>query len=86
MMKLVDDLTLSRIQNNLLESREIQNLHGSWWFNLCMLIFIVGITSSFLYFQYKSTSHILTAEETRKNIPPQDFAWNNPSIRNAIDL
>ncbi|NBR61141.1 MAG: hypothetical protein EBT86_05745 [Actinobacteria bacterium] len=37
-MKLVDDFTLKRIQNNLLESREIQNLHGSWWFNFLMFV------------------------------------------------
>jgi hypothetical protein len=86
MMKLVDDLTLRRIQNNLLESREIQNLHGSWWFNALMVLFIAGIMGAFLYFQYTSTSYILKAEETRKDIPQEGFAWNNPGIRNAIDL
>jgi hypothetical protein len=86
MMKLVDDLTLRRIQNNLLESREIQNLHGSWWFNLLMLAFILSISVAFMYFQYNSTSYILKAEETRKDIPREGFVWNNPAIRNAIDL
>lgn len=85
-MKLVDDLTLRRIQNNLLESREIQNLHGSWWFNALVVLFIAGIACAFLYFQYTSTSYILTAQETRKDIPQEGFAWNNPAIRNAIDL
>jgi len=85
-MKLVDDLTLRRIQNNLLESREIQNLHGSWWFNALMMLFITSIAVAFMYFQYTSTSYILKAEETRKDIPMQGFAWNNPAIRNAIDL
>jgi hypothetical protein len=86
MLKLVDDLTLQRIQNNLLQSREVENLRGSWWFNVCMLLFIFGIMVSFLYFQYKSTTYILKAEETRKDIPRQGFAWNNPGIRNAIEL
>jgi hypothetical protein len=85
-MKLIDDFTLKRIQNNLLESREIQNLHGSWWFNLLMFLFIAGIFVFFMYFQYVSTSHVLKSEETRKNIPMTEFAWNNSAIRNAIDL
>jgi cytochrome c biogenesis protein ResB len=85
-MKLVDDFTLKRIQNNLLESRELQSLHGSWWFNGCMLFFIASIFICFMYFQYTSTSRVLKAEETRKNIPVTGFAWNNPGIRNAIDL
>jgi hypothetical protein len=86
MMKLVDDTTLLRIQNNLLESREIQNLHGSWWFNAFMLLCIVAIAVAFMYFQYTSTSYILKSEETRKDIPREGFAWNNPGIRNAIEL
>lgn len=82
----MDDFTLKRIQNNLLESREIQNLHGSWWFNFLMFVFIAGIFVSFMYFQYVSTSQVLKSEETRKNIPMTEFAWNNSGIRNAIDL
>lgn len=85
-MKLVDDFTLTRIQNNLLQSREIQNLHGSWWFNISMGLVLIGIAIAFMYFQYTSTSHVLQAESTRKNIPMTGFAWNNPGIRNAIDL
>lgn len=85
-MKLVDDFTLKRIQNNLLESREIQNLHGSWWFNTFMFLCILGLAFTFMYFQYTSTRYIIQAEETRKDIPMQGFAWNNPGIRNAIDL
>lgn len=86
MLKLVDDLTMQRVQNNLLQSREVENLRGSWWFNIAMLLFISGIMVSFLYFQYTSTSYILKAEETRRDIPRQGFAWNNPGIRNAIEL
>jgi len=85
MHDLVDESTLLRIRNNLLQSKAIQNLHGSWWFNAAMLLVIVAIMGTFLYTQYTSTSIVLTAKESRKDIPRQELTWNN-SVRNHIDL
>jgi hypothetical protein len=84
-MKLIDESALYRIQNNLAESRHVRSWYGAAWFNTFMLITIVGIMVSFLYFQYYATREVLHSESTRKNIPPTDFIWNN-SIRNNIDL
>jgi hypothetical protein len=85
MHDLVDESTLLRIRNNLLQSKAIQNLHGSWWFNVAILMAITAIMVTFLYSQYTSTSFILQAKESRKDIPRQELTWNN-SVRNHIDL
>jgi hypothetical protein len=85
MHDLVDESTLLRIRNNLLQSKAIQNLHGSWWFNVAILLAITAIMAAFLYSQYTSTSFILKAKESRKDIPVQELTWNN-SVRNHIDL
>jgi len=85
MHDLVDESTLLRIRNNLLQSKAIQNLHGSWWFNVILLIVISGIMMMFLYAQYTSTSYVLKAKESRKDIPVQELTWNN-SVRNHIEL
>lgn len=85
-MKLVEEGTLSRIQNNLLESRQIRDIYGSWWFNIFMLLFVVFIVIAFMYSQFVSTRKVLESEATRKDIPIEGFAWNNHRIRNAIDM
>lgn len=85
MHDLVDESTLLRIRNNLLQSKAIQNLHGSWWFNVALLVCVVAIMAVFLYTQYTSTSFILKAKESRKDIPKQELTWNN-SVRNHIEL
>jgi hypothetical protein len=85
MQGLVDESTLLRVRNNLLQSKAIQNLHGSWWFNVGIILLIVGIMGAFLYTQYTSTSFVLQAKESRKDIPRQELTWNN-SVRNHIDL
>jgi K+ transporter len=84
-MRLVDDGTLLRVQNNLLQSKNIQNLHGSWWFNISMLIVIAAIMIFFLMTQYSSTKEVIQAKESRKDIPRQELTWNN-SVRNHIEL
>jgi hypothetical protein len=84
-MHLVDDETLLRVQNNLMHSKNIRSLHGSWWFNIAMLIMIAGIMVFFLMTQYSTTSHVIRAKETRKDIPFQPLVWNN-AIRNNIDM
>jgi len=85
MQGLVDESTLLRVRNNLLQSKAIQNLHGSWWFNVGILLLIGSIMTTFLYTQYTSTSFVLKAKESRKDIPRQELTWNN-SVRNHIDL
>lgn len=84
-MHLVDDGTLMRVQNNLLQSKSIQNLHGSWWFNLMMFVMMIGVFAYFLMNQYASTKYIIEAEATRKDIPYQASTFNN-AVRNRIEL
>lgn len=84
-MRLVDDGTLLRVQNNLLQSKNIQNLHGSWWFNVLMFLLIAAIFIFFLSTQYTSTKYIIEAEATRKDIPFKENSFNN-AVRNRIDM
>lgn len=84
-MHLVDDGTLMRVQNNLLHSKNVQNLHGSWWFNIMMFVLMVVVFVYFLMNQYTSTSHILQAEATKMDIPYQPNTFNN-AVRNRIEL
>lgn len=74
-----------RVQNNLLQSKNIQNLHGSWWFNLMMFVVMIGVFVFFLSNQYTSTKYIIEAEATRKDIPYQASTFNN-AVRNRIEL
>jgi len=83
-MKLVDDSTIYRIQNNLAESRFIRNWYGAVWFNVLMFVLIVSLAVSFLVAQYHSTKTVLQAEASRMDIPRSELIWNN-SIRNKID-
>ena len=85
MQNLVDEFTLLRVRNNLLQSKNIQNLHGSWWFNVAMLLVIAVITVFFLMTQYSTTKDVIQAKESRKDIPRQELTWNN-AVRNHIDL
>lgn len=50
-----------------------------------MLIMIAGVMVFFLTTQYSTTSHVIRAKETRKDIPFQPLVWNN-AIRNNIDM
>ena len=84
-MHLVDDGTLMRVQNNLLQSKNIKNLHGSLWFNIMMFVLMVVVFIYFLMNQYTSTTHILQAEATKKDIPYQPNTFNN-AVRNHIEL
>jgi hypothetical protein len=84
-MRLVDDSTLLRVQNNLLQSKNIQNLHGSWWFNVLMFLLVAAIFIFFLSTQYTSTKYIIEAEATRKDIPFKENSFNN-AVRNRIDM
>jgi len=84
-MHLVDDGTLMRVQNNLLQSKNIQNLHGSWWFNLLVLGILITVFVYFLMNQYASTKYVIEAEATKIDIPFQPNTFNN-AVRNRIEL
>jgi hypothetical protein len=76
---------MSRVQNNLAESRKIRVGYGATWFNILIFIVIVGLALSFLVAQYYSTKLVLQAKESRKDIPRQELFWNN-SVRNSIEM
>ena len=82
---LVDNTLMSRVQNNLAESRKIRVGYGATWFNILIFIVIVGLALSFLVAQYYSTKLVLQAKESRKDIPRQELFWNN-SVRNSIEM
>jgi len=84
-MRLVDDGTLMRVQNNLIQSKTIQNLHGSWWFNALMFVLMIAVFLYFLMNQYTSTKYVIEAEATKKDIPFQPNTFNN-AVRNHIEL
>lgn len=84
-MHLVDDGTLMRVQNNLIQSKNIQNLHGSWWFNALMFVLLVTVFVYFLMNQYTSTKYVIEAEATKMDIPFQPNTFNN-AVRNRIEL
>jgi hypothetical protein len=84
-MHLVDDGTLMRVQNNLIQSKNIQNLHGSWWFNILMFVLLITVFVYFLMNQYTSTKYIIEAEATKMDIPFQPNTFNN-AVRNRIEL
>lgn len=84
-MRLVDDGTLLRVQNNLLQSKNIQNLHGSWWFNIFILLLVLLLFVFFMMNQYSTTKLVIQAEATRKDIPFKENSFNN-AVRNRIDM
>jgi hypothetical protein len=82
---LVDSNLMSRVQNNLAESRKFRVGYGATWFNILIFVVIVGLALSFLVAQYYSTKLVLQAKESRKDIPRQELFWNN-SVRNSIEM
>jgi len=79
-MNLLDEGIVSRIQNNLAESRQIRTSYGALWFNTLMLLGIIVVAYIFLTAQYHATKQVITPV----NIPKTELIWNN-SVRNAID-
>lgn len=77
---LLEDGLLSRVQNNLAESRQLRNIHGAWWFNVLILVALGALCYFFLVAQYHSTKTVIEPV----NIPKTELIWNN-SIRNAIE-
>jgi len=76
MFHLVKDTT-NEIENNLLWVRSIRDSVFSWWFNIAILVVVVG---SFAYFMYASYG-TGTPLELQK-IPFEPRMWNN-AVRNV---
>jgi hypothetical protein len=79
MFHLVRDTT-SQIENNLLWVKSLRDSAFSWWFNVSLLVIVVG---SFGYFLYASYGTGVPIELQR--IPFEPRMWNN-GVRNiSID-
>ena len=76
MFHLVED-TASQIENNLIGVRSTRDSVFSWWFNIALLIFVVG---SFGYFLYASYGTATPPELQKIHFEPR--TWNN-AVRNV---
>ena len=79
MFHLVED-TASQIENNLIGVRTIRDSIFSWWFNIILLIVVVG---SFGYFLYASHGTATPPELQKIKFEPR--TWNN-AVRNVPSL
>jgi hypothetical protein len=75
MLHLVEDS--SSIENNLIWVKSLRDKIVSWWFNLVILVVVVGSFSYFLYSSYGTA-----APEELKSIPFEPRTWNN-AVRNV---
>lgn len=69
--------TLPRIEDNLIWVRHVRNSVVAWWFNIILLIVVVGSFIYFLVFSYGTG----TSEELQ-SIPFEPRLWNN-AVRNV---
>ena len=76
MLHLVKDASTS-IENNLIWVKSIRDKLVSWWFNLVILVVVVGSFSYFLYSSYGTA-----VPDELKNIPFEPRTWNN-AVRNV---
>ena len=76
MFHLVQD-NLSKIENNLLWVKSVRDSMISWWFNITLLIIVVGSFGYFLYASYGSTP-----PQELKKIDFEPRLWNN-AVRNV---
>ena len=67
----------SRIENNLIWVKSVRDSIFAWWFNLTLLIIVVGSFGFFLYSSYGTAP----SEELQK-IPFEPRLWNN-AVRNV---
>ena len=75
MFHLVKD-NVERIENNLLSVKSFRDSIFSWWFNLPLLVIVIGSFGFFLFSSYG------TAPEEPKKIPFEPRLWNN-AVRNV---
>jgi hypothetical protein len=76
MFHLVED-NVSKIENNLIWVRNVRDSIFSWWFNIILLVVVVGSFAFFLYSSYGTG----VPEELQK-IPFEPRTWNN-AVRNV---
>lgn len=76
MFHLVKD-TVPEIENNLIGVRSLRDAMFSWWFNVGLLVLVVGFFGYFLYASYGTG----TPPELQK-VPFQPRTWNN-AVRNV---
>ena len=76
MFHLVKD-NVEKIENNLLWVKSVRDSIFSWWFNVIILILVVGSFAYFLYSSYGSAP-----VEELKDIPFEPRLWNN-AVRNV---
>jgi len=76
MFHLVKDTT-AQIENNLIWVKNVRDSIFSWWFNVILLVVVVGSFSYFLYASYGTG----TPPELQK-IPFEPRTWNN-AVRNV---
>jgi len=75
MFHLVKD-NVSQIENNLLWARSVKDSIISWWFNIVLLVVVVGSFGFFLYTGYG------TVPEEKQKINFEPRLWNN-AVRNV---
>jgi len=75
MFHLVKD-NVERIENNLLSVKSFRDSVFSWWFNVILLVGVVGSFGFFLFSSYG------TAPEEAKKVPFEPNLWNN-AVRNV---
>jgi hypothetical protein len=71
MFHLVKD-NVSGIENNLIWARTVRDSIFSWWFNITLLVLVVG---SFAYFMW--ASYGTAVPEELKQIPFEPNVWHN---------
>ena len=76
MFHLVKDTT-AQIENNLIWVKNVRDSIFSWWFNVILLVVVIGSFSYFLYASYGTG----TPSELQK-IPFEPRTWNN-AVRNV---
>lgn len=76
MFHLVKD-NLEKIENNLLAVKTFRDSIFAWWFNVILLVLVLG---SFAYFLYSSYGSV--PSEENKQIPFEPRLWNN-AVRNV---
>jgi hypothetical protein len=76
MFHLVKD-NVEKIENNLLWVKSVRDSMFSWWFNIILLVAVIG---SFTYFLYSSYGSVPSDE--LKEIPFEPRLWNN-AVRNV---
>ena len=69
--------SLSRIENNLIWVKNVRDSVFAWWFNIILLIVVVGSFGYFLYASYGTAP----SDELQK-IPFEPRMWNN-AVRNV---